>query len=1037
MFSKTSINRPVTTVMVVLIVLIAGIVSFTGLKMDIMPNINVPVAVVSTTYTGAGPEEVESLITEPIESAIATVPNIDYIQSVSSEGYSMVIASFEDGTDLDFAALDMREKVEMIQGALPEGAGTPSVLKIDMAMMSSIVVGVSSEKYDIQELSDFMDDEITPEFERIEGVASATAMGGIEREVEIVLNPERAKGYGVTESYLAQMLAAENLNFPSGTLTQGDSKLQLKTVGEFESVEDIRSLPILTPSGAYIRVSDVAEVKEQQKDIATYALIDDVPSVMIIMQKQSDSNVVEVSDRIEEVIAKLSAEHPELEISMLSDTSSYIKDSMMNVLTTALEATAMAVIILLIFLKDARASLIIGISIPTSVISTFIMMYLLDMTMNTISLGGLTIGIGMFVDNSIVVLENIYRHHSLGKDAKTAALDGSREVSMSITASTLTTIAVFVPLMFISGTVGEIFMDLSATVVFSLLASLVVSITFVPMACAVLLDHEAKKKKRAKAKGGFLDKWENGINSLSVKYKKMLAWCLDHRKKTVIVTIIIFIATLSITPLMGMEFIPGMDQGTITINVALPSGSVLDETSEVVEEVLEHAEAIPEADTIYALIGGDIMSAMMGGDSSAASVFVLLKDQSERTRSTDEITHELSEKLSKIAGAEIDCSSSSSAMGSFGSSGLSFDVYGEDNDELIKISEELVALISDVPGLLNVESSAEALVPEANIKVNRLKAGQYGITAASVSGAVRNAVTGTTATQYKVGGTEIDVVIRQDKDKIEFLNDLRNITISTATGASIPITEVAEIEVKDSAASISRYDQERYITVSGDVYGRDSNSVKEDVIAKMDGYVFPDGYRYEFTGSMEMMTETFSDLGVVLIIAIALVFMIMASQFESLKHPFVVMFSMPLAFTGGILGLAICGQPISATSFMGFIMLAGMVVNNAIVLIDYTNQLVAEGHEAKEALMLAGPTRLRPILMTTLTTVIGLIPMAIAPGEGMELQQPMGITVIFGLLISTLVTLVFVPVVYLWMDNRKKKREAKRAAKRIAKENAL
>lgn len=1039
MFFKMAIKKPVTTIMVVLLVLILGIVGLSGLKMDLMPNVDIPIAVVSTTYPGAAPAEIETLITKPIEETLATISNVDTITSTSSNSSSMVMIQFIDGTNLDMATLDMREKVDLVKSMLPEDASDPIIAKIDMSMLSSIVVGISSDFRNMNELTELMDDEITPKFEKIEGIASAFMMGGLTDKVEIIVNQEKANGYGITVNQISSVLAAENVNYPAGTITQGNVKLQIRSEGEFKSIDEIKNVLLMSPSGAVVKVGDVAQVNLIEEDTDTYSIINGTEGVLLVLSKESDANIVNASDNVKELIEKISEEYPDINAMLLSDTSSYIKDSVKNVLTTAISAAVLAIIVLFIFLRDYKTSLIIGVSIPTSVISTFAMMYMTGMTLNILSLSGIAIGIGMFVDNSIVVLENIHRFFEMGYKPKDAAYEGTKEIAASITASTLTTVAVFIPMMFVKGTAGQMFGDLSITVVFSLMASLIVSVTFVPMACAKILTNAQRryKNKHIIKVGEFLEKWGVWIDNLESKYKEILAWCLSHRKKTTKVIFIVFIGTLLLLFTMDMEFVPSMDQGQVSISISLPTGTVIEETREITDEVLGRIEDIEEIESFYVMGGGGAMAAYTGGNSGEASINLELTSSKHRRASSEDIADIIKERIRDIPGAEIEVEAVTSAMGSFGSSGIALEITGDSYDRLIEITNELIPQIAALEGAVSVESSADEVVPEATIKVDRNKAGMYGLTATGVASAIRTAITGSTVTEYKLDGSEIDVVIKYDESAVEYINQLSSITVNTAYGAAIPVTELAEVSIKDSSTSITRTGLKNNITITTEYTGVSNTEMSGAILSVVDQYNMPDGYNYKFTGMMENMTESFSSMILIMMVAVVLVYVIIASQFESFIDPFVVLFSVPLALTGGILGLFICRQNMSVPALMGFIMLVGMVVNNAIVLIDYTKQIKAENQfSAKEALMQAAPTRLRPILMTTLTTVLGLIPMACAIGEGTEMQRPMAIAVIFGMIISTMVTLIFVPIIYSKIDEEMEKKKAKREEKlRILFEN--
>ena len=1015
MISKIAIKRPVSTLMIVLMVVLAGILSYMNLDLAYMPSVDYPVAMVSTTYTGVGPEEIEELVTKPLEEALATITGVDTITSVSSAGSSMIAIQFVDGTDLDMISLDIREKIDMVSGRLPDDAGEPKVMKMDFNA-ETVSLGVTSKKYDLEKLYAFLDTNVTTQLEKIEGVSAVEMMGGIENEVQITVNQEKLQGHGISINQIAGVLAKENVNAPAGSIKQGNASLQVRAIGEFKSVEEIANLPITTGNGTMIYIKDIATVEEVEKEQSSYAMINGTEGIMYSLSKQSDANIVNLTEAVKETITKLEKQYPDLEIELLSTTGDYIKDSVANVATTAFQSALVAIIVLLVILRDPKTSLVIAISIPTSIVATFALMYVKGMTLNTISMGGIVIGIGMLVDNSVVVLENIYKHFEKGLDPKKAAEVGTKEVSMAVLASTLTTVAVFLPLTFVSGMVGQMMHDLSYTICFALAASYVVAITVVPMACSLILKQTSNKKENALTRA--LEAWGRVLDGLDRGYKNILKLALKHRIGTLLVVLGIFIGTLAIVPLVGFDLMPMTDEGAASISITLPDGSLIEDTKDTLTKVLSKIEDIPEIEMTSASIQ----------DSNTASVTIDLVAKQERTRSTDEVCDEIEKLMENIAGAEISVASSSAAMGAMaGGSNISLNIKADDSDTLRTVSEELVTLISQIKGATNVESSLNDSLTEANLIVNRAKAAKYGVSTSDIANTIYMSLTGTTATQYKTDGTEIDVVIKYDDERTNYIKDLENLTLTTGTGARIPVTEVAEIVMGESAVSINRENQRKYITITGNIEDVDTSVAQELLEEKLSQYIFPEGCTYSFGGTMEMMNEAFASLGIALIVAVLLVYMIMASQFESFSYPFIVMFSMPIAITGGIIGLFLVGETITVTAFMGFIMLVGMVVNNAIVLVDYTNQLIHDhGMGCKEALLAAGPSRLRPILMTTLTTIIGLVPMALGTAEGMEIQKPLGITVIFGLALSTLITLILIPVLYLILNNLKNRKKSRK-----------
>lgn len=1029
MFSKLCIRKPVTTIMVTLMVFIAGIVSYFNLDQALMPDMDLPIAVVMTTYVGASPEEIEELISKPMEESLGSIANVDTVTSYSSTNSSMVLLQFVDGTDIDMAAVDMRDKIDQMKSTLPDAAGDPMVIKMDINAMP-ITIGVKAENMDLESLNDLLEDNVVNRLERIEGVASVSLSGGITNEVRITVDPVKLAGYGLTTSTLSGLLAAENMNLPSGDLTQGNTTVAVRTIGEFTSVQEINNLPIPTSTGAVIHLSDVARVEQVEADRDSFTYINGEKGILLSVDKQSTANLVKVSQSLKDEIAKLQRDYPELEIDMLSDTSDYIEMSLSNITETALLAAVIAFFVLLLFLKNAVTAGIIAVSIPTSIMATFALMHVTDINMNMISMGGVAIGIGMLVDNSVVVLDSIYQYYERGYTAAESAEIGAKEVSMAIIASTLTTVAVFLPMALIGGTTGAMMKNLSFTIMYALIASVVVALTFVPMACALLLKRETKTFVWKNLKFlSFLDRWEGAIDTLSRKYEKLLKWALRHRKKTVLTVLLVFILSLCSIPLAGMDFMASMDEGVATISVDLPNGTDLDTTEETTLEVLYRLQDIPEADVVYANVG----SGMLSSGTNSASITMNLVDAKDRKRSTEEVCDDIEKLLADIPGADITVSSSDSAMGSLASADVTMNVYGYDAATLVDVEDELIDKLSQVDGLSDVEGSTGDTVPEAKVTIDRAKASQYGITTASVAGALSTAISGSTATQYKLDGTEIDVVIRYDTNSVNYLTDLNNLTVTSAYGTQVPLSDVATITMDESATTIMRENQKNYITISANADNMSTSEAQKLVEKAMADIELPDGCTYEFSGMMEKMNDTFRSLEIAMVVAVLLVYMIMASQFESLRYPFIVMFSMPLAITGAILGLLITGNTITMPAMMGFVMLIGMVVNNGIVLVDYTNQLMDRGMNCYDALTSAGPRRLRPILMTTLTTVLGMVPMALATSEGSEMMQALAIAVIFGLTLSTVVTLIFIPVLYMWMNERKRKSNARKTAKRIAK----
>ncbi len=1020
--SNLAVKRPVTTTMAVFIIIAFGALSILNINLDMMPNMDIPVAIVMTTYTGAGPEEVEKLITEPLEGVLGTTPGVKEITSTSSTGNSTVVLEFEDGTNIDNAALDMRERVDMIKAALPDDASDPRVMKIDINSMTSMTIGVTSKNGDLVGLKNTVEEKVVNRLERQDGVASVSVSGGKDNEIEVVLKEEKLRGYGVTESTILQLLRSENSNSSTGSVKEGERTLSLRVLGEFESLEQIRNLPVTTPTGTVIYLRDIADVNEVYKENTSLAFINGSSSVTLTIQKQSTANTVKVSDAILKEISYLQEEMPNYKFTVLMDPGKYIRVSIGTVLNSALQGGILAAVILYVFLRNFRSTLIVAVAMPISIVATFILMYYTNMTINTMSLGGLTLGIGMLVDNSIVVLESIFRKIEEGIERKKAAVDGAREVANSVVASTITTIAVFLPISFTGGMTAQIFNQLSMTIAFSLLSSLLISLTFVPVACSILLSVDDVKgvHKRNHIGIKILDFFANALKSLENIYKKVLAFCLRRRKLTFLVVVIFIVLTTLSLGFIGMEFMPATDEGIVSINVSMPKGTLMEETEATAFKVVDTIQDYPEVDNTTIQIGGGGMGGARGTDS--ASITVNLLSKSERTRSSIDVASAMEKDLKNIAGAEITAASSSNSMGRFGGGGgVSITVKGDELDTLTEITEDLKQLFSQIKGVSEATTSLEDTTPQATIKIDRVKASAYGVNSSSVASIVNTAVSGSVATAYKIDGDEFDIRVRQDKGNFDYITDIKNILIPTTKGASIPLYEIADIVRDEIPVAINRENQQKYVGVSVSLEKEASTGEITTAITNiMKGYILPPNYTWEFTGSAQQMNETFFNLGLALIIAILLLYMIMAAEFESFIYPIIVMCSMPIAFSGGLFGLFVTGESLSITGFLGLIMLAGIVINNAIVLIDYTNLLVREhGMSVIDALTTAAPIRLRPILMSTLTTALALIPMILATDEGSELMKALAVVVVFGLMFSTLITLLFIPTVYLVFNNWK------------------
>jgi hydrophobic/amphiphilic exporter-1 (mainly G- bacteria), HAE1 family len=1020
--SSLAVKRPVTTFMFMLIAVLLGLVSTTLLPVDLYPEIEVPVSVVTVSYSGAAPEEVENLITIPLEQSLSTVSGLSSIQSYSNEGSSTVVVLFDYGVDMDIAALEMREKVDLIRDVLPEEASSPLVLKIDPNAFPIMQIGISG-RMDFTRLQRIAEDEILSRLERIEGVASAAVFGGQEQEVRVALDQSRMTGYGLDINRIQQQLQAENLNLPGGQVLRGSQEMTVRTMGEFTNLTDVQNMPLMLQNGDLIRLQEIADVSIAYKDRTSISRLNGQPNITLSITKQSVANTVRVAEQVHRELDALRRDYPEIEVVVAFDTSEFINASIDNVVRSALFGGLLAVIILFLFLRNLRSTVIVGIAIPVSIISTFALMYFNNLTINLISLGGLALGVGMLVDNSIVVIENIYRYRELGSNRIDSAVTGASEVSMAIIASTLTTIAVFLPIVFVEGFTAIIFRQLSFTVAFSLLASLIVALTVVPMLSSKILKvGELKKRERRTLSIGWsLDQFDKVIARSSGFYQKSLRIGLKHRVIAVIIAFIIFGSSIVLVGIVGGEFFPAMDEGTIRVSVETPPGTQLQEADRRVQEVEALLIEIPENERILSQVGGgNMMMGMAGG--AASSVTMTLVPQNQRERSTTEIVQEIRLLTQNLTGVKITAEETSSMGGGMGGgTPIAIQLQGDDLRLLESMGYDIQRLVSGVAGTADVNLSVEEGEPETRVVIDRNVSSRYGVTAAQLNRTIRSTLEGVRASSLSYEGNNIDITLSMDARVRDSVENMQQILIPTTFGTTVPLGQLATIEYGVSPSQIERINQVRTLVVSSQISGRDLQSVTNDIQRELDTFPMPPGYTYRITGEQEDMAEAFENLGLALIMSIILVYMIMASQFESLLYPFIIMFSIPFAFTGGFIGLFLTGKPLSVPALIGMIMLAGIVVNNAIVLVDYINQLRERGVERNDAVKEAVATRFRPILMTALTTILALIPLAVGFGEGAETMAPMAIVVVGGLIMSTLLTLVFIPILYTIADDLRRK----------------
>ncbi|WP_087973599.1 efflux RND transporter permease subunit [Oceanobacillus rekensis] len=999
----TSVKRPVGVIMIVLAIIALGIVSVRSLAVDLFPKIDLPIAVVATNYQDAAPEDVENLISRPIESSVSSVEGIDTVQSQSQAGSSLVMMMFKNGTDLDQALLDVREKVDQVKGFLPEQAGDPSILRFSPEAMPVVYLGVTGD--DAAKLTNIAEEEIVPYLERQGGVASVTVEGGKTREIQVELDQAKMQQYGVTTEGIMQNLSSTNSSASVGTVEKGNQDLQLRVTGEFETLADIEETIIQTEAGATIHVEDVAVVTDTFKESASTTLVNGEPSLVLSIMKQTDANTVEVATNIQDSMTAINEDLPEdVNLETIIDTSEFIQMSVDSVLSNILIGGAIAVFILLLFLKSIRATIVIGLSIPIALISTFALMYFTGQTLNVLTLGGLALGIGMMVDSSIVILENIYSYRKKGYSLFDSATKGASELAPAVIASTTTTLVVFLPIVFVEGLASDLFTPLALAVSFSLVASLAVAVTLVPMLSSKLLSKAMEEHGRRYWFDRFLDRVRD-------KYSGGLKRVLKFRKTTVLVTFLAIIGSLGLIPLIGAELIPASDQGQAQVTVETAPGSSLEYIEGITEQVngiMNQYDNVIEVS--YVTIGGTGFDA-----GNQATYTVQLTPATEREQSTQAIVTEMDEEFQHIAGAEITASAMDGGMNM--GDPISIQINGPEHDVLREISDQIVTEISRIDGVFNPTSAADEGIPQMTISIDEGKAATYGLTQEQITGKIQMQFNGQVATQFREDGQEMDVTLLYPEEERSTISDLKDLKIQSPTGASLPLEEVAELMEVQGPVALLRENQQPQMNVTSEVVDRDLGSVSADIQTTLDRMNLPEGYSVTMGGQAQDMAESFTDLAIALVFSILLVYAVMAIQFESFLQPFIIMFALPTSIIGVIGGLFITNMSLSIPGFIGLIMLAGIVVNNSIVLVDYINILRGRGMDRLEAIVEAGRTRLRPILMTTLTTVLAMVPLGLGIGEGAEIQQPLAVTIIFGLSVSSIFTLFFVPVIYTFFDD--------------------
>lgn len=1021
-----AVKRPITTIMIFVGLMVMGFYSLNKLPIDFYPDIDFPAISVITTYSGASAADIETNVTRTIEDQLNAVNKLKDISSTSRDNMSIVVCEFEWGTNLDEASNEMRDALSFAEQFLPEEVDKPMLFKFSSSAMPILFYGVTADE-SFAAIANILDEKIVNPINRIDGVGSVGLMGAPGREIQVDIDPRKMESYNITVEMIAGVLNAENLNLPAGNLEMGMMDYPLRIKGEFPSSDVLDDIVLASFNGQTVYLRDVATIRDTLRDVSLDERLNGKQGMRIVIQKQSGANTVQVAQDIQALMPELIKTLPkDIEITTFWDSSTFIVDSIDNLSSTLMYAAIAVILVVLFFLGRWRATFIVILTIPISLIVSFIYLYVSGSTINIIALSSLSIAIGMVVDDAIVVLENITKHVERGARPREAAIYATNEVWLAVIVTTLTVVAVFLPLTLIGGMTGELFRPLGYIVTITVVTSTISAISLTPMLASKLMKLRKKPKKVRKMSydnsiGRFLN-WMDGFYGRSLKVALRFRW------GTLIAAILIFVASMMMAGGMGFEFMPEADQGSMTAAIELQTGLRVDETTKVARKIDAFiAENMPEAQFYYTSSGSDdqggIMSLFMESGSHRINVSFTLTDLGTRTRDVWDLSNLLTEFLETIPEIVNFDVVPNGGMGGTTENNVVVEIYGYDFDATSMIANALADSARTITGATNVNISRDPSKPQLQIVPDRQKMAQHGLNTFTMANAVRNRVEGPYMSRYREEGDEYDIVVRFIEDERNSLSNLNDIALMNNQNQLIRLGEVAEIEENWSPPNIERKNRERMVTVSITPYKVPLNMMAEEIQSKINSMDIPSDVNIQMGGAVEDMQDSMKDLSLLLLLSLILTYLVMASQFESLKMPFIIMFSIPFAFTGVMLAHLVTGTTMSVISMVGGVMLVGIVVKNAIVLVDYINLMRERGLELNEAIVVSGQSRLRPVLMTSLTTILGMLPLAMSTGSGSEIWSPMGISVIGGLIFSTIVTLVLVPVIYHMMLRRSDKRK--------------
>ncbi len=1019
---ETSINRPVTIFMIALIIVFLGVFSYNRLAVDLMPDVTAPILSVQTDYEGVSSHEIENLITKPVEDVAATIQKVERITSESQEGRSRVTIRFKWGQNLEEMANDLRSKLDRLKERLPDDAGSPVLFKFDLNALPIMWIGISGDMNWI-DLRQHAENQLAEHFDRIEGVGQAAVQGGFVREIHVELRYHDLQAKDVTINEVITAIDVENIDIAAGDFNVGKMKYTIRTLGKFKSINEIKEVVVKRINGISITVGDVADVKDGHEDINTFIRVNGKNAMILRIIKQPDANTVEVAAQIRKVIKRLESDpDKKVDLTIIRDTSTFIKRSITNVKQAAILGGIIAIFILSFFLRNVRSTFIIAVSMFISIITTFILMDRADFTLNMMTFGGLALGIGMLVDNSIVVIENIFRYRHELDDKKQAALAGTKEVSTAIIVSTLTTVIVFLPLLFFEGTIGIMFAQLAFMVSFALIASLFVALTVIPAFSSkfLRLNNQAQTEKWSSS-------LNNGINNLLTElvdsYSQFLRSLLRHRVKTILVIAIFLSFSLFLIPFIGFDYMPMTDEGEISIRGELNLGTNVETTDLQFKEIerILLADFNQEIAGFYTRVGTSGYRRIQG---NSGRIRIFLKSLKFRKQSSSQIANRIRKRLSGIKDMKLRIRPSSffifRIMRGGGEDRISLEILGHDLKKSDTFTKQIIAKLQKITGVMNLRKTREYGSPEYTITVNRRKAKEAGLSVSELGNYIQYAISGKVASRFTDGEDEHNIRVRIAKKDIKNMDDIKNLSYPIDENKKISLKTLL-IDKKDlGPVIIERLNRQRVNYITGNIVDRDSQAILTDIKTEMALLKMPENFSVNYGGIFQEQEEAYSELAIGIFLAVCLVYMVMTAQYESFKAPFVIMFTIPFSFSGVIVIFYLAGIPFDVQGFIGTIMLTGIVVNNSIVMVDFIQRYSRQSDISLiDAIVEAGRKRFRPIIMTSLTTILALVPLAIGLGEGSELQRPMALSVIGGLAFSTIISLFLIPSIYLLFFKKK------------------